>query len=422
MSSILESQDPEIYRAIRLENERQKDNLELIASENYVSPAVLEAQGSILTNKYAEGYPGKRYYGGCEFVDIAEKLAIERAQTLFHAEHANVQPHSGTQANMAVYLSVLKPGDAVMGLNLAHGGHLSHGHPLNFSGKYFNIIPINVSRETELIDYDEAERSALEHKPRLIFAGASNYSRQFDWTRLKQIADSVGAFFAADVAHYAGLIAAEIYPSPVPLADFVTSTTHKTLRGPRGGLILSKSVHQANLDKIMFPGIQGGPLMHIIAAKAVCFGEALKPEFRQYQAQILANARKLAEELKSKGFRIVAGGTDCHLFSVDLRAKNITGKEAEEALDKAGITVNKNSIPYDPQKPFIASGIRIGTPAITTRGMKENEMMHIASLIDEALSKSKDEAGLQAIRGEVKKLCSRFPVPTQENLKVAAIS
>ncbi len=421
MSSILESQDPEIYRAIRLENERQKDNLELIASENYVSPAVLEAQGSILTNKYAEGYPGKRYYGGCEFVDIAEKLAIERAQTLFHAEHANVQPHSGTQANMAVYLSVLKPGDAVMGLNLAHGGHLSHGHPLNFSGKYFNIIPINVSRETELIDYDEAERSALEHKPRLIFAGASNYSRQFDWTRLKQIADSVGAFFAADVAHYAGLIAAGIYPSPVPLADFVTSTTHKTLRGPRGGLILSKSVHQANLDKIMFPGIQGGPLMHIIAAKAVCFGEALKPEFRQYQAQILANARKLAEELKSKGFRIVAGGTDCHLFSVDLRAKNITGKEAEEALDKAGITVNKNSIPYDPQKPFIASGIRIGTPAITTRGMKENEMMHIASLIDEALSKSKDEAGLQAIRGEVKKLCSRFPVPTQENLKVAAI-
>ena len=421
MSSILESQDPEIYRAIRLENERQRDNLELIASENYVSPAVLEAQGSILTNKYAEGYPGKRYYGGCEFVDIAEKLAIERAQTLFHAEHANVQPHSGTQANMAVYLSVLKPGDAVMGLNLAHGGHLSHGHPLNFSGKYFNIIPINVSRETELIDYDEAERSALEHKPRLIFAGASNYSRQFDWTRLKKIADSVGAFFAADVAHYAGLIAAGIYPSPVPLADFVTSTTHKTLRGPRGGLILSKSAHQANLDKIMVPGIQGGPLMHIIAAKAVCFGEALKPEFRQYQAQILANARKLAEELKSKGFRIVAGGTDCHLFSVDLRAKNITGKEAEEALDKAGITVNKNSIPYDPQKPFIASGIRIGTPAITTRGMKENEMTHIASLIDEALLKSKDEARLQAIRGEVKKLCSRFPVPTQENLKVAAI-
>ena len=294
MSSILELQDPEIYRAIRLENERQRDNLELIASENYVSPAVLEAQGSILTNKYAEGYPGKRYYGGCEFVDIAEKLAIERAQNLFHAEHANVQPHSGTQANMAVYLSVLKPGDSVMGLNLAHGGHLSHGHPLNFSGKYFNIIPINVSRETELIDYDEAERSALEHKPRLIFAGASNYSRKFDWARLKKIADSVGAFFAADVAHYAGLIAAEIYPSPVALADFVTSTTHKTLRGPRGGLILSKSAHQANLDKIMFPGIQGGPLMHIIAAKAVCFGEALKPEFRQYQAQILSNARKLA--------------------------------------------------------------------------------------------------------------------------------
>ncbi len=421
MSSILERQDPEVYRAIFLEAERQRDNLELIASENYVSPAILEAQGSILTNKYAEGYPGKRYYGGCEFVDIAEKLAIERAQTLFHAEHANVQPHSGTQANMAVYLSVLKPGDTVMGLNLAHGGHLSHGHPLNFSGKYFNIIPINVSKETELIDYDEAEKSALERKPRLIFAGASNYSRKFDWERLKKIADSVGAFFAADIAHYAGLIAADIYPSPVPLADFVTSTTHKTLRGPRGGLILSKSAHQANLDKIMFPGIQGGPLMHIIAAKAVCFGEALRPEFKEYQAQILANARKLSSELKSKGFRIVAGGTDCHLFSVDLRAKKITGKEAEEALDKAGITVNKNSIPYDPQKPFIASGIRIGTPAITTRGMKENEMVHIASLIDEALSKAGDEAGLKAIRGEVKKLCARFPVPASEDRKFAAI-
>ncbi len=421
MNSILERQDPEVYRAISLETERQKDNLELIASENYVSPAVLEAQGSILTNKYAEGYPGKRYYGGCEFVDIAEKLAIERAQSLFRAEHANVQPHSGTQANMAVYLSVLKPGDTVMGLNLAHGGHLSHGHPLNFSGKYFNIIPINVSKETELIDYDEAEKLALQHKPQLIFAGASNYSRQFDWERLKKIADSVGAFFAADVAHYAGLIAADIYPSPVSLADFVTSTTHKTLRGPRGGLILSKAAHQANLDKIMFPGIQGGPLMHIIAAKAVCFGEALKPEFKSYQAQILANARKLSSELKSKGFRIVAGGTDCHLFSVDLRAKNITGKEAEEALDKAGITVNKNSIPYDPQKPFIASGIRIGTPAITTRGMKENEMLHIASLIDEALMKAGDEAGLKAIRGEVKKLCDRFPVPTNQDLKVAAI-
>ncbi len=421
MSSILERQDPEVYRAIFLEAERQRDNLELIASENYVSPAILEAQGSILTNKYAEGYPGKRYYGGCEFVDIAEKLAIERAQTLFHAEHANVQPHSGTQANMAVYLSVLKPGDTVMGLNLAHGGHLSHGHPLNFSGKYFNIIPINVSKETELIDYDEAEKSALERKPRLIFAGASNYSRKFDWERLKKIADSVGAFFAADIAHYAGLIAADIYPSPVPLADFVTSTTHKTLRGPRGGLILSKSAHQANLDKIMFPGIQGGPLMHIIAAKAVCFGEALRPEFKEYQAQILANARKLSSELKSKGFRIVAGGTDCHLFSVDLRAKKITGKEAEEALDKAGITVNKNSIPYDPQKPFIASGIRIGTPAITTRGMKENEMVHIASLINEALSKAGDEAGLKAIRGEVKKLCARFPVPASEDRKFAAI-
>jgi glycine hydroxymethyltransferase len=371
---------------------------------------VLEAAGSVMTNKYAEGYPGKRYYGGCEFVDIAKNLAISRAKTLFHAEHANVQPHSGTQANMAVYLSILNPGDTVMGLNLAHGGHLSHGHPLNFSGKYFKIVPINVRRDTEMIDYDEAERSAHEHKPRLIFAGASNYSRQFDWARLKKIADSVGAFFAADVAHYAGLIAADIYPSPVPLADFVTSTTHKTLRGPRGGLVLSKSTHQSALDKIMFPGIQGGPLMHIIAAKAVCFGEALKPDFRQYQSQILANARKLATELQHKGFRIVAGGTDCHLFSVDLRAKNVTGKEAEETLDKAGITVNKNAIPYDPQKPFIASGIRIGTPAVTTRGMGEREMESIASLIDEALSARNSEARLSAIRGEVRKLCSKFPI------------
>ncbi len=410
MSSILEKHDPEVYRSIALEARRQQENLELIASENYVSEAVLEAQGSILTNKYAEGYPGKRYYGGCEFVDIAENLAITRAKTLFQAEHANVQSHSGTQANMAVYLSVLNPGDTVMGLNLAHGGHLSHGHPLNFSGKYFKIVPINVSRDTEMIDYDEAEKSAQEHKPRLIFAGASNYSRKFDWVRLKKIADSVGAFFAADIAHYAGLVAAGLYPSPVPLADFVTSTTHKTLRGPRGGLILSKSTHQAALDKIMFPGIQGGPLMHIIAAKAVCFGEALRPDFKKYQSQILANARKLALELQQKGFRIVAGGTDCHLFSVDLRAKNVTGKEAEEILDKAGITVNKNAIPYDPQKPFIASGIRLGTPAITTRGMGEKEMVEIASLIDEALATRGDAAKLSVIRGAVKKLCSKFPI------------
>lgn len=410
MSSVLRQADPEVFRSIALEAQRQQENLELIASENYVSEAVLEAQGSILTNKYAEGYPGKRYYGGCEFVDVAEKLAMDRAKTLFQAEHANVQPHSGTQANMAVYLSVLNPGDTVMGLNLAHGGHLSHGHPLNFSGKYFKIVPINVSRETELIDYDEAERSAQEHKPRLIFAGASNYSRQFDWNRLKKIADSVGAFFAADVAHYAGLIAAGIYPSPVSLADFVTSTTHKTLRGPRGGLVLSKLSHQAPLDKMIFPGIQGGPLMHIIAAKAVCFGEALKPGFRDYQNQVLANARKLASELQKNGFRIVAGGTDCHLFSVDLRAKNVTGKEAEEALDKAGITVNKNAIPYDPQKPFIASGIRIGTPAITTRGMGAREMEKIAVLIHEALLVRNDDKKLLGVRGEVKKLCALFPI------------
>jgi glycine hydroxymethyltransferase len=408
--SVLKAQDPAVFSAIAAEFRRQSENLELIASENYTSAAVLEAQGSVLTNKYAEGYPGKRYYGGCEFVDIVESLAIERAKQLFGAEHANVQPHSGTQANIATYLSLLNPGDTVMGLNLAHGGHLSHGHPLNFSGKYFKIVPINVSRETELIDYDEAERSALEHKPRLIFAGASNYSRVFDWVRLKKIADSVGAFFAADIAHYAGLIAAGLYPSPVALTDITTTTTHKTLRGPRGGLILAKAQHQAAVDKTVFPGTQGGPLMHVIAAKAICFGEALKPEFRDYQKRVLANARRLAQSLKDKGLRIVSGGTDCHLFSVDLRSKNVTGKDAEIALDKAGITVNKNAIPYDPQKPFIASGIRIGTPAVTTRGMNEKEMDEIAELIDRALEVRADEAKLSAIRQKVKALCARFPI------------
>ena len=406
----LKQQDPQIYDAIVREARRQSENLELIASENYASQAVLEAQGSVLTNKYAEGYPGKRYYGGCEFVDVVETLAIERAKKLFGAEHANVQPHSGTQANIAMYLSVLQPGDTVMGLNLAHGGHLSHGHPLNFSGKYFKIVPINVSRETELIDYDEAEKLAHEHKPKMIFAGASNYSRVFDWKRLKAIADSVGAFFAADIAHYAGLIAAGVYPSPVPFTDFTTTTTHKTLRGPRGGMILSQEKHKAAVDKITFPGTQGGPLMHVIAGKAVCFGEALKPEFKRYQQQVVANARALAKALQERGFRIVAGGTDCHLFSLDLRPKNATGKEAEEALDKAGITVNKNAIPYDPQKPFIASGVRIGTPAVTTRGMGEPEMLRIAELIDGALAARADDGKLKTIRREVNSLCGRFPI------------
>jgi glycine hydroxymethyltransferase len=409
----IKKQDPAVYDAIVNEARRQSENLELIASENYTSEAVLEAQGSVLTNKYAEGYPGKRYYGGCEYVDVVETLAIERAKKLFSADHANVQPHSGSQANLSMYLAAVQPGDTVMGLNLAHGGHLSHGHPLNFSGKYFKIVPINVRKEDELIDYDEAERSAAEHKPKLIFAGASNYSRVFDWARLKKIADSVGALFAADMAHYAGLIAAGVYPSPVPFTDYTTSTTHKTLRGPRGGLILCKTQHQPAIDKINFPGTQGGPLMHVIAAKAVCFGEALKPEFKKYQTQVVANARALAKALQDRGFRIVAGGTDCHVFSVDLRPKNATGKEAEEALDKAGITVNKNAIPYDPQKPFIASGVRIGTPAVTTRGMGEREMQAIAQLIDDALTARADDAKLRAIKREVAALCGKFPIYPQ---------
>jgi glycine hydroxymethyltransferase len=406
----IREQDPELYQALIAETRRQAENLELIASENYVSRAVLEAQGSLLTNKYAEGYPGKRYYGGCEHVDVAENLAIERAKKLFGAEHANVQPHSGTQANIAMYLSVLQPGDTILGLNLAHGGHLSHGHPLNFSGKYFKVVAMNVRRDSEMIDYEEAEKLVAEHKPKMIFAGASNYSRVFDWARFKKMADSVGAFFAADIAHYAGLVAAGLYPSPVPYTDFTTTTTHKTLRGPRGGMVLSKEAHAKALDKVMFPGTQGGPLMHVIAAKAVCFGEALKPEFKAYQGRVLANARRLAKALQDRGFRIVAGGTDCHLFSVDLRPKKTTGKEAEEALDKAAITVNKNAIPYDPEKPFIASGLRIGTPAVTTRGMGEKEMDQIAELIDDALARKGDEAGLKAVKEQVRKLTARFPI------------
>ncbi|OGR47699.1 MAG: serine hydroxymethyltransferase [Elusimicrobia bacterium GWC2_65_9] len=410
MSTTLAEQDPELHAAIVREARRQSDNLELIASENYASEAVLEAQGSLLTNKYAEGYPGKRYYGGCEFVDQAEALAIDRAKKLFGAEHANVQPHSGSQANMAMYLSVLKPGDTVMGLNLAHGGHLSHGHPMNFSGKHYKIAPIDVRKDDELIDYDKAAQDAREQKPKIVFMGASNYSRVIDWTRLKKIADDVGALFAADIAHYAGLIAAGVYPSPVGAADFTTTTTHKTLRGPRGGMVMCKTAHAAALDKMVFPGIQGGPLMHVVAAKAVCFGEALRPEFKQYQTQVIANARRLSKSLADQGFRIVAGGTDCHLFSLDLRPKSATGKEAEEALDKAGITVNKNAIPYDPQKPFIASGVRIGTPALTTRGMKEAEMDAVAGLIDEALKVRADDAALKRVKEAVTALCRRFPI------------
>ena len=411
MTSALKKADPAVFKSIELEIARQRDGLELIASENYVSKAVLEAQGSVLTNKYAEGYPDKRYYGGCEFVDQIETLAIERAKKLFGAEHANVQPHSGTQANITAYLSVLQPGDTIMGLNLAHGGHLSHGHPLNFSGKFFKVVSVNVRRDTEMIDYEEAESLVQEHRPKMIMAGASNYSRIFDWARFKKMADSVGAVLACDVAHYAGLIAAGVYPSPVPHADIVTTTTHKTLRGPRGGMILCRADRAAAVDKLNFPGNQGGPLMHVIAGKAVCFGEALKPAFKKYQVQTLANARAMAKALEGHGFRIVAGGTDCHLFSLDLRPKNLTGKEAEETLGKAGITVNKNAIPYDPQKPFIASGVRIGSPAVTTRGMKEKEMLRIAQWINDALARKDDDKALRAIRDDIKKFCKQYPLP-----------
>jgi len=405
----LQRTDSTIYKAILNETQRQAEGLEMIASENYVSEAVLEAQGSVLTNKYAEGYPGKRYYGGCEFVDVAESIAIERAKKLFGADHANVQPHSGTQANIAVYLSTISIGDTVMGLELAHGGHLSHGHPMNFSGKYYKIVGFTVRRDTELIDYEQAERLALEHKPKLLCIGASAYARQFDWARFRSIADKIGAVLMCDIAHYAGLIAAGLYPNSVPYADFTTTTTHKTLRGPRGGMIMCRQTYAQTLDKMIFPGTQGGPLMHVIAAKAVALGEALKPSFKQYQTQVLSNARALAAALQELGFRIVTGGTDCHMFLVDLQPKNATGKEAEEALGKAGITVNKNAIPYDPQKPFIASGIRLGTPALTTRGMKVREMQQIAQWIADALIHRQDEKILKGIRAQVKSLCRKFP-------------
>ncbi len=406
----LETLDPELWDAMRGELVRQEDHIELIASENYVSPAVLQAQGSALTNKYAEGYPGKRYYGGCEYVDRAEQFAIDRVKALFHAEYANVQPHSGSQANAAVYLAVLKPGDTILGMSLAHGGHLTHGASVNFSGKLFNAITYGLHPDTEAIDYDEVQRLAKEHKPKMIVAGASAYSLVIDWKRFRHIADSVGAYLFVDMAHYAGLIAAGQYPSPVGIADFVTSTTHKTLRGPRGGLILAKAEHEKALNSSIFPGTQGGPLMHIIAAKAVAFKEAATKEFAIYQEQVIDNARVMAKVLQERGLRIVSGRTDSHLFLVDLRAKNITGKDAENALGLAHMTVNKNAIPNDPQKPFVTSGIRIGTPAMTTRGFNEIEAEKVANFIADVLDAPTDQVVINRVAAKVKTLCSRFPV------------
>ncbi|NLC47634.1 MAG: serine hydroxymethyltransferase [Firmicutes bacterium] len=397
--------DPEVAEAIELERKRQQEKIELIASENFVSPAVMQAQGSVLTNKYAEGYPGRRYYGGCEYVDIVERLAIERAKELFGAEHANVQPHSGAQANTAVYFAFLKPGDTVLGMNLAHGGHLTHGSPVNISGTYYNFVPYGVDEKTETINYDEVERLAKEHKPKMIVAGASAYPRVIDFARLSEIAKSVEAYLMVDMAHIAGLVAAGLHPSPVPYADFVTTTTHKTLRGPRGGMILCKAEYQKQIDKAIFPGIQGGPLMHVIAAKAVALKEASLPSFKTYQEQIVKNAKALAQALEELGFRLVSGGTDNHLMLVDLRPKKLTGKEAEKRLDEANITVNKNAIPFDPEKPFVTSGIRIGTPAVTSRKMDEGAMATIAQLMDKALSGHQDEA-----KAGVAELLAKYPL------------
>ena len=408
--SALQQVDPEIYEAIQAETQREEDKIILIASENYASRAVMEAQGSVLTNKYAEGYPGKRYYGGCEFVDRAEALAIERAKALFGAEHANVQPHSGSQANMAVYLAMLKPGDVVLGMSLAHGGHLTHGSPVNFSGLLFRIVSYGVNKDTGRIDDDEVERIAMEHRPKLIIVGGSAYARVLDFKRFRATADKVGALLMADIAHPAGLIAAGIHPSPVPYADFVTTTTHKTLRGPRGGMILCKATHAKAIDKILFPGIQGGPLMHVIAAKAVALKEATSPAFVDYQRQVVENAQTLAAALQSRGYQIVTGGTDTHLFLVDLRSKGVTGKEAEAVLDQAGITLNKNAVPFDDKPPAVTSGIRIGTPSVTTRGMGTTEMALIAGLIDRVLSKRGDPAVVSETAAEVRRLCEKFPV------------
>jgi len=408
--SFLKDVDPEIFQAIQKETEREQTHLELIASENFVSRAVLEAQGCIMTNKYAEGYPRKRYYGGCQYVDIGEELAIDRAKQLFGADHVNVQPHSGTQANMAVYFTTLKPGDTMMGLSLAHGGHLTHGHPINFTGKLYNVVHYGVDPKTERLDFDQIRSLAREHKPKLIVAGASAYPRMMEYGPFREIADEVGAMLMVDIAHIAGLIVADLHPSPVQVAEFITTTTHKTLRGPRGGMIFCKEQFATDLNKAVFPGGQGGPLMHIIAAKAVSFKEALAPEFKEYQRQIVSNSKALAEGLKSKGFRLVAGGTDTHLSLVDLTSKKVTGKVAEEVLDRVGITVNKNAIPFDSQKPFVTSGIRVGTPAVTTRGMTESEMTEIANLIGETLDHLENQARIEKIRGKVMDLCSQFPL------------
>ena len=415
--SFLEKVDPEVAQAIGLETRRQAGKLELIASENFVSEAVLEAQGSIMTNKYAEGYPGKRYYGGCEFVDIVESLAIERCKKLFGAESVNVQPHSGTQANMAVYFAAVQPGDTILGMNLSHGGHLSHGSPANFSGKLYKIIPYGVSKDTETINFDEVEKLAKEHKPKMIIVGASAYPRLLDFNRFRKIADEVGAVIMADIAHVAGLVATGLHPSPIPVCEYVTSTTHKTLRGPRGGLIMCKEAYAKTLNSRVFPGMQGGPLMHVIAAKAVAFKEALLPEFKEYQSQIIKNAQAMADELKNQGLRLVSGGTDNHLMLVDLTAKGVTGKDAQEALDLAAITVNKNGIPFDTQGPQITSGIRIGTPAVTTRGMKEKEMRLIASYIVDVIKNINDDHKIKAVAEKVKNLCAQFPL-YQQRIKV----
>ena len=410
MDRPLTDSDPEIAGAIRRETERQAEGLELIASENFVSRAVLEATGSVFTNKYAEGYPGRRYYGGCEQVDVVESLAIARAKALFGAQHVNVQPHSGAQANMAVYMAVLSPGDTILGMNLAHGGHLTHGHPLNFSGKYFNIVPYGVRKDDERIDYDELERLALDHGPKLIVAGASAYPRVFDFPRLRAIGEAAGALVMVDMAHVAGLVAAGVHPNPVPHADFVTTTTHKTLRGPRGGLVLSREPFARDLDRAVFPGVQGGPLVHVIAAKAVCLKEAAEPAFREYQQRIVANARRLADVITAGGYRLVSGGTDNHLMLVDVFSRGLTGKVAEAALGKAGITVNKNAIPFDQNPPMVASGIRVGTPAVTTRGMGEREMEIIGELLLRALATPDSDQALAAVKSEVEALCRRFPL------------
>lgn len=402
---LITKNDPELYSALMEEKERQNINIELIASENFVSETVLEAMGSHLTNKYAEGYPGKRYYGGCEFVDKVEDLARDRAKKIFGADHANVQPHSGSNANFGVYFSVLKPGDKILGMDLSQGGHLTHGSPVNMSGSYFDVVFYGVNKETETIDYDQVRETAKREQPKLIVAGASAYSRFIDFKAFREIADEVGAYFMVDMAHIAGLVAAGLHPNPVEYADFVTTTTHKTLRGPRGGMILCKSEFAQKIDKAIFPGIQGGPLMHVIAAKAVCFKEAMEDGFKEYQQQVIKNAKALSQELAIRGFRIVSGGTDNHLMLVDLRNKNLTGKEAEKMLDEIHITTNKNTIPFDPQSPFVTSGLRIGTPAVTTRGLKEAEMAELASIIDSSLSRTEDET---VLKNRVLELTSKF--------------